>query len=160
VGVLRSFHVFLFLILLLSLAPQPSLGLGLLHKIRLNFLEASQQFSFLQGRVVSPTPNAQPPSRGTRPLYLYPPEAEWLHTKSIFWSNLCECWCSKLFCHHTVLHLNRLQHLVVVQVWHLHMFVICRCTEPGSFLIFTLLCFKTLHDSKMLAKLHLERTAL
>jgi hypothetical protein len=26
-------------ILLLSLAPQPSLGLGLLHKIRLNFLE-------------------------------------------------------------------------------------------------------------------------
>jgi hypothetical protein len=38
------------------LAPQPNLGLGLLHKIRLNFLEASQQFSFLQGRVVSPTP--------------------------------------------------------------------------------------------------------
>jgi hypothetical protein len=31
------------------LAPQPSLGLGLLHKIRLNSLEASQQFSFLQG---------------------------------------------------------------------------------------------------------------
>jgi hypothetical protein len=26
----------------LSLAPQPSLGLGLLHKIGLNFLEASQ----------------------------------------------------------------------------------------------------------------------
>jgi hypothetical protein len=46
-----------FIILLLSLAPQPSLGLGLLHKIRLNFLEASQQFSFLQGTVVSPTPN-------------------------------------------------------------------------------------------------------
>jgi hypothetical protein len=43
--------------LLLSLAPQPSLGLGLLHKIRLNFLETSQQFSFLQGRFVSPTPN-------------------------------------------------------------------------------------------------------
>jgi hypothetical protein len=42
---------------LLSLAPQPSLGLGLLHKIRQNFLVASQQFSFLQGRVVSPTPN-------------------------------------------------------------------------------------------------------
>jgi hypothetical protein len=38
-------------ILLLSLAPQPSLGLGLLLKIWLNFLEASQQFSFLQGRV-------------------------------------------------------------------------------------------------------------
>jgi hypothetical protein len=32
----------------LSSAPQPSLGLGLLHKIRLNFLEASQQFSFLR----------------------------------------------------------------------------------------------------------------
>jgi hypothetical protein len=40
------------------LAPQPSVGLGLLLKIRLNFLEASQQFSFLQGRVVAlrPTP--------------------------------------------------------------------------------------------------------
>jgi hypothetical protein len=43
---------------LLSLAPQPSLGLGLLHKIRLNFLEASQQFSFYRvGLLVSrPTP--------------------------------------------------------------------------------------------------------
>jgi hypothetical protein len=40
-----------------SLAPQPSLGLGFLHKTQLNFLEASQQFSFLQGRVVSPTSN-------------------------------------------------------------------------------------------------------
>jgi hypothetical protein len=48
--------------LLLSLDPQPSLGLGLLHKNRLNFLEASQQFSFLQGRV---SPHAQPPSRRT-----------------------------------------------------------------------------------------------
>jgi hypothetical protein len=46
-----------------------------LHKIRPNFLEASQQFSFLQGRVVSPTPN---PLRRTRPLYLHPPEAGWL----------------------------------------------------------------------------------
>jgi hypothetical protein len=59
------------ILLLLPLVPQPSLGLGLLHKIRLNFLEASQQFSFLQ-------PHAQPPSRRTRPLYLYPPEAGWL----------------------------------------------------------------------------------
>jgi hypothetical protein len=41
------------------LAPQPSIGLGLLHKIRLNFLETSQQFSFLQGRVVSPTPTLE-----------------------------------------------------------------------------------------------------
>jgi hypothetical protein len=42
------------------LAPQPSVGLDLLLKIRPNFLEASQQFSFLQGRVVSPTPNPIP----------------------------------------------------------------------------------------------------
>jgi hypothetical protein len=48
----------------LSLAPQPSLGLDLLLKIRLNFLEASQQFSFLQGRVVSPTPNPHPGGPG------------------------------------------------------------------------------------------------
>jgi hypothetical protein len=34
---------------LLPLAPEPSLGLGLFHKIRLNFLEASQQFSFFTG---------------------------------------------------------------------------------------------------------------
>jgi vacuolar-type H+-ATPase subunit I/STV1 len=40
----------LLLLLLLFLAPQPSLGLGLLHKIRLNFLEASQQFSFFTGK--------------------------------------------------------------------------------------------------------------
>jgi hypothetical protein len=58
----------LLLLLLLSLAPEPSLGLGLLHKIRLNFLEASQQFSFLQGRVVSPTPN---PHSGGPGLYIY-----------------------------------------------------------------------------------------
>jgi hypothetical protein len=32
---------------LLSLAPQPTLDLGLLHKIRLNFLEVSQQFFFI-----------------------------------------------------------------------------------------------------------------
>jgi hypothetical protein len=53
------------LLLLLSLAPQPSLGLDLLLKIRLNFVEASQQFSFfLQGRVVSPTPNPHPGGPG------------------------------------------------------------------------------------------------
>jgi hypothetical protein len=46
------------------LAPQPSLGPGLLHKIQLNFLEASQQFSFLQGRVVSPTLNPHPGGLG------------------------------------------------------------------------------------------------
>jgi hypothetical protein len=45
---------------LLSLAPQPSLGLGLLHKIRLNFVEASQQLSFLQGKVVAPRPTPMP----------------------------------------------------------------------------------------------------
>jgi hypothetical protein len=57
--------------LLLFLAPQPSLGLSLLHKIRLNFLEASQQFSFLQGRVVSPTPNPHPGGPG---LCIYIPQ--------------------------------------------------------------------------------------
>jgi hypothetical protein len=37
------------------LAPQPSLGLGLLLKIRLNFLEASQQF-FYMVRLLAPRP--------------------------------------------------------------------------------------------------------
>jgi hypothetical protein len=54
----------LIILILLSLAPQPSLGLGLLLKIRLNFLEASQQFSLLQGRVVSSTPNPPPGGPG------------------------------------------------------------------------------------------------
>jgi hypothetical protein len=58
---------------LLSFAPQPSLVLGLLHKIRLNFLEASQQFSFLQGRVVSPTPNPHP---GGPDLCIYIPQRQ------------------------------------------------------------------------------------
>jgi hypothetical protein len=40
------------------------------------FLGAFSTIFFLQGRVVSPTPN--PPSRKTRPLYLYPPETGWL----------------------------------------------------------------------------------
>jgi hypothetical protein len=44
----------------LSFAPQSSLSHGRLHKIRLNFLEASQQFSFLQGRVVAPLPTPIP----------------------------------------------------------------------------------------------------
>jgi hypothetical protein len=39
---------------LMSLAPQPSLGLGILHKIRLNFLEASQQFSFYRVGLLAP----------------------------------------------------------------------------------------------------------
>jgi hypothetical protein len=56
----------------LSLAPQPSLGLGLLHQFQLNFLEASQQFSFLQGRVVGPMTNTHPGGPG--------PEAGWLPT--------------------------------------------------------------------------------
>jgi hypothetical protein len=61
---------FFFFFFFLSLAPQPSLGLGLLHKIWLNFLEASQQFFFLQGRVVSPTPNPYP---GVPGLWIYIP---------------------------------------------------------------------------------------
>jgi hypothetical protein len=44
------------------LAPQPSLGPALVHKMQLDFLEVSQEFPFLQGRVVIPTPN--PPSGG------------------------------------------------------------------------------------------------
>jgi hypothetical protein len=62
-------HVVTSILLLLSLSPQPSLGLGLLHKIRLNFLEASQQFSFLQSRVVSPTPNLHPGGPGLLDMY-------------------------------------------------------------------------------------------
>jgi len=62
-----------FLLLLLSLAPQPSLDVGLLHKIRLNFLEASQQFSFLQGIVVNPTPNPHPGGPG---LCIYIPQRQ------------------------------------------------------------------------------------
>jgi hypothetical protein len=58
---------------LLPLGPQPSLGLGLLHKIQLNFVEASQQFSFLQGRVVSPMPNPHPSGPG---LYIYIPQRQ------------------------------------------------------------------------------------
>jgi hypothetical protein len=40
------------------LAPQPSLGLGLLHKKWLNFLEASEQFSFYRVGLLAlrPTP--------------------------------------------------------------------------------------------------------
>jgi hypothetical protein len=48
------------LFLLLSLAPQPGLGLGLLHKIRLNFLEASQQFSFYRVGLLAPRPTPIP----------------------------------------------------------------------------------------------------
>jgi hypothetical protein len=51
----------------LPLAPQPSLDLGL----PLFFSEASQQFSFLQGRVVSPTPN---PQSGEPGLCIYIPQ--------------------------------------------------------------------------------------
>jgi hypothetical protein len=45
----RRLTITLLYFFLLSLVPQLSLGLGLLHKIRLNFLEASQQFSFFTG---------------------------------------------------------------------------------------------------------------
>jgi hypothetical protein len=47
------------LLLLLSLAPQPSLGLGLLLKIRLNFLDASQQFFYRVG-LLAPRPTPIP----------------------------------------------------------------------------------------------------
>jgi hypothetical protein len=76
------FQVFMLLLLLVSLAPQPTLGLGLLLKIRLNFLEASQQFSFLQGRVVSPTHNPHPRGPG---LCIYIPQRQGGYP---FWSPL------------------------------------------------------------------------
>jgi hypothetical protein len=57
----------------LSLAPQPTLGLCFLHKIRLNFLEASQHFPFLQVRGVSPTPNPHPGGSG---LCIYIPQRQ------------------------------------------------------------------------------------
>jgi hypothetical protein len=79
---MQNGNIFLFL---LSLAPQPSLGLGLLHKIRLNFLEASQQFSFLQGSVVSPTPNPHPGGPG---LSIYIPQRQGGYT---FYSPLTTC---------------------------------------------------------------------
>jgi hypothetical protein len=67
----EAFGYTLVIFFFLSLAPQPSLGLGLLHKIRLNFLEVTQQFSFLQGRVVSPTLNLHPGGPG---LCIYIPQ--------------------------------------------------------------------------------------
>jgi hypothetical protein len=66
-------YIDLNLLLLLSLAPQSSLGLGFLHKIQLNFLEASQKFSFLQGRIFSPTPNPNP---GGPDLCIYIPQRQ------------------------------------------------------------------------------------
>jgi hypothetical protein len=46
--------------ILISLAPQPNLGLGPLHKIWLNFLEASQQFSFYRVGLLAPRPTPIP----------------------------------------------------------------------------------------------------
>jgi hypothetical protein len=57
-------------ILLLSLAPQPSLGLGLLHKIRLNFLEASQKFSFYRVGLLAPHPTPIPEDQAS--LFISP----------------------------------------------------------------------------------------
>jgi hypothetical protein len=48
----------------------PSPGPGLLHKIRPNFLEASQQFSFLQGGVVAPRPT--PILEDQAPVFISP----------------------------------------------------------------------------------------
>jgi hypothetical protein len=67
------FFFFFFFFFLLSLVPQPSLDLALLLKIQLNFFEASQQFSLLQGRVVSPTPNSYPGGPG---LCIYIPQRQ------------------------------------------------------------------------------------
>jgi hypothetical protein len=48
-----------FFFFFLSLAPQPSLGLGLLQKIRLNFMEASQHFFYSVG-LLAPRPTPIP----------------------------------------------------------------------------------------------------
>jgi hypothetical protein len=53
-------HLILLDFFLLSLAPQPSLGLGLVHKIRLNFLESSQHFSFYKVGLLAPRPTPIP----------------------------------------------------------------------------------------------------
>jgi hypothetical protein len=53
---LKNKLVWKFFFLFLSLAPQPNLGLDLLLKIRLNFLEASQQFSFYRVGLLAPLP--------------------------------------------------------------------------------------------------------
>jgi hypothetical protein len=55
-GLTTTFSLSLSLSLPPPSAPQPNLGLGLLHKIRLNFLEASQQFSFYRVGFVAPRP--------------------------------------------------------------------------------------------------------
>jgi hypothetical protein len=65
---LKNGHIFRF-----CFFTQPSLGLGFHLKIRLNFLEASQQFSFLQGRIVSPMPNPHPGGLG---LCIYIPQRQ------------------------------------------------------------------------------------
>jgi hypothetical protein len=60
----------------LSLTPQPSLGLGLLHKIRLNFLEVSQKFSFFyRVGLLAPRPTPIPEDQAS---VFISPEAGWL----------------------------------------------------------------------------------
>jgi hypothetical protein len=60
----------LILPLLLSLAPQPSLGLGLLHKIQLNFLKASKQFSFYRVGLLAPRPTPIPEDQAS--VFIFP----------------------------------------------------------------------------------------
>jgi hypothetical protein len=50
-------------VLLLSLAPQPSLGLGLLHKIQLNFWRLLNNFLFYRVGLLAPRPTAIPKMR-------------------------------------------------------------------------------------------------
>jgi hypothetical protein len=63
----------LYMFVVVSLALKPSLGHGLLHKIQQNFLEASQQFSFLKGRLVIHAPNPHP---GGQDLCIYIPQRQ------------------------------------------------------------------------------------
>jgi hypothetical protein len=61
----------------LSLAPQPSLGLGLIRNLlplkMAEFLGGFSTIFFLQGRVVSPTPNLHPGGPG---LCIYIPQRQ------------------------------------------------------------------------------------
>jgi hypothetical protein len=57
-------------VLLLSSAPQPSIGLGFLHKIRLNFLEAYQQFSFYRVGLLAPRQTPIPEDQ--TPVFISP----------------------------------------------------------------------------------------
>jgi hypothetical protein len=69
--------------ILLSLVPQPSLGLGLLHKIRLNFLEASQQFIFYRVGLLAPRPIPIPEDQAS--VFISPRGRVATHFSRLLW---------------------------------------------------------------------------